>query len=100
MSKVALPRSCAPKVTLEVLKTYAAASGDYNPIHQDEAVAKAMGLPGVIAHGMLVAAWLTDYAWTQARKHVHAEAKIRKVQFRFRAMTVLGDALELEGDHE
>lgn len=31
---------------------YANASGDQNPIHQDEATALAVGLPGVIAHGM------------------------------------------------
>lgn len=31
---------------------YAAVSGDQNPIHQDEAIARAVGLPGVIAHGM------------------------------------------------
>ena len=32
---------------------YANASGDQNPIHQDEAFAKSVGLPDVIAHGML-----------------------------------------------
>jgi len=35
------------------LLAYAAASGDGNLIHQDEAVARSVGLPGVIAHGML-----------------------------------------------
>ena len=35
------------------LLAYAHASGDMNPIHQDEAVAKSVGLPDVIAHGML-----------------------------------------------
>jgi acyl dehydratase len=35
------------------LVAYAHASGDMNPIHQDEAVAKSVGLPDVIAHGML-----------------------------------------------
>ncbi|TIC89310.1 acyl dehydratase [Nocardioides sp. GY 10113] len=34
------------------LVAYAAASGDHNPIHQDEEIALAVGLPGVIAHGM------------------------------------------------
>ncbi len=34
------------------LVRYANASGDQNPIHQDEAAALAVGLPGVIAHGM------------------------------------------------
>jgi len=50
------------------LVAYAAASGDPNPIHQDEAVAQAVGLPGVIAHGMYtlalaaraVAVWTDD----------------------------------------
>lgn len=39
-------------VTRADLVRYAAASGDHNPIHQDEDVARAVGLPGVIAHGM------------------------------------------------
>jgi acyl dehydratase len=34
------------------LVRYAEASGDHNPIHLDEAAAKAAGLPDVIAHGM------------------------------------------------
>ena len=39
-------------VTRADLVRYAAASGDDNPIHQDEEVARSVGLPGVIAHGM------------------------------------------------
>ena len=39
-------------VTRADLVRYAAASGDHNPIHQDEDVARSVGLPGVIAHGM------------------------------------------------
>lgn len=35
------------------LRAYASASGDHNPIHHDDAIAHAVGLPGVIAHGML-----------------------------------------------
>lgn len=34
------------------LVRYAGASGDFNPIHWDEAFATEVGLPGVIAHGM------------------------------------------------
>ena len=34
------------------LVRYAAASGDFNPIHWNERFATAVGLPGVIAHGM------------------------------------------------
>ena len=39
-------------ITRADLVRYAGASGDHNPIHQDEAVAASVGLPGVIAHGM------------------------------------------------
>ena len=35
------------------LLAYADASGDHNPIHRDDAAAQAVGLPGVLAHGML-----------------------------------------------
>ena len=37
----------------DTLVRYAAASGDFNPIHYNDAVAAQVGLPGVIAHGML-----------------------------------------------
>src|SRR5687767_14271376 len=39
-------------ITRADLVRYAEASGDHNPIHQDEEVARSVGLPGVIAHGM------------------------------------------------
>jgi acyl dehydratase len=49
-----------------MLKAYADASGDQNPIHQNEDFAKAVGLPNVIAHGMLTMAlvgkYVTDFA--------------------------------------
>ena len=39
-----------------MLKAYADASGDQNPIHQNEEFAISVGLPNVIAHGMLTMA--------------------------------------------
>jgi len=41
------------QLTRADLRAYAEASGDANPIHLDEAVARSVGLPDVIAHGML-----------------------------------------------
>lgn len=41
------------KVTRDSLVRYAGASGDFNPIHYRDDVAKSVGLPGVLAHGML-----------------------------------------------
>jgi acyl dehydratase len=43
------------------LKEYADASGDQNPIHQDEEFALSVGLPNVIAHGMLTMALVGKY---------------------------------------
>ena len=42
------------RITRDDLRAYAEASGDANPIHLDPAAAAAAGLPGTIAHGMLV----------------------------------------------
>jgi acyl dehydratase len=43
------------------LKQYADASGDQNPIHQNEEFAVSVGLPNVIAHGMLTMALVGKY---------------------------------------
>ncbi|WP_129665388.1 MaoC family dehydratase [Phytoactinopolyspora endophytica] len=52
-------------ITRENLVRYAGASGDFNPIHWNDRVAKSVGLPGVLAHGMLTMALagrlLTDW---------------------------------------
>jgi acyl dehydratase len=40
------------RVTRADLVRYAGASGDFNPIHYSDRVARSVGLPGVIAHGM------------------------------------------------
>ena len=55
-------------LTRESLVRYAGASGDFNPIHYRDDVAAAVGLPGVLAHGMLtmglavgtIESWLGD----------------------------------------
>ena len=44
------------------LGRYAAATGDHNPIHTDHTAARAAGLPGVVAHGLLLAAWFFQAA--------------------------------------
>lgn len=56
------------EITRDSLVRYAGASGDFNPIHYRDDVAQAVGLPGVLAHGMLtmgisispVIEWLGD----------------------------------------
>jgi len=39
--------------TKEQIAAYAEAGGDHNPIHLDDGFARSVGLPGVIAHGLL-----------------------------------------------
>lgn len=64
-------------VTRADLVAYAAASGDQNPIHQDEQIALAVGLPGVIAHGMFTLALMARAVadWTGDAEVVQIGAK-------------------------
>jgi acyl dehydratase len=64
-------------VTRAELVAYAEASGDHNPIHQDEQVATAVGLPGVIAHGMYTLALAARAVahWTGEAEVVQLGAK-------------------------
>ena len=41
------------------IKAYADASGDHNPLHQDDVFAQSVGFPGIIAHGMFSMAQVT-----------------------------------------
>jgi len=64
-------------VTRADLVAYAEASGDHNPIHQDEDVARSVGLPGVIAHGMYTLALVGRAVaeWTGGAEVVDLGAK-------------------------
>jgi acyl dehydratase len=87
-----------PKFTREQLKAYADASGDFNPIHQDDEAAQKIGLPGIIVHGMLSAAYMAE----RAEKFVREECGrpdwiLEKFQSRFKAIAYPGDALTVTG---
>src|SRR5437867_3701074 len=81
-----------PKVVKrEDVKAYADASGDQNPLHQDDNFARSVGFPGIIAHGMFSMAHLTK-AITDWLGDPGALHRI-KVQFRapvFMDETVVG----------
>lgn len=68
-------------VNRSLLKAYADASGDQNPIHQNEEFAVSVGLPNVIAHGMLTMAlvgkYVTDWAGGSS-KVTHFSARFIK----------------------
>lgn len=75
------------------IKAYADASGDQNPIHQDDEIARSVGLPGVIAHGMLnyglMSRALTDWLGDPAR--------LRRLSVRFSTMVQPGDTVTCRG---
>ncbi|MDQ6600467.1 MaoC/PaaZ C-terminal domain-containing protein [Bacillus salipaludis] len=78
-----------PPVTKVQLVKYAGASGDFNPLHTDDAFAQSIGMPGVIAHGMLVMGFLGEYVMQLAGK----TAETTNFRMRFGAMTKPGDQI-------
>ncbi len=73
--------------TRDSLVRYAGASGDFNPIHYRDDVAAAVGLPGVLAHGML-----TMGAAVQPVVDWAGPARIRDYQVRFTRPVVVDPA--------
>jgi acyl dehydratase len=76
-------------VKREDVKAYADASGDQNPLHQDDAFARSVGFPGIIAHGMFsmahVAKAVTDWLGDPgALKSIHVQ---------FRAVVFMDETL-------
>jgi acyl dehydratase len=75
---------------------YAGASGDFNPIHIDEAYAQSAGLPGRILHGL----------WTMAQvARANTEAgggpeSLKRLSVQFRGMGMLGEPIVVSGTVE
>lgn len=93
-----VPAVAQATITREALRAYAEASGDHNPIHLDEEVAKKMGLPGIIAHGMLTAAFVAERARRfMDEKGLAGSYVLESYQNRFRAMTLVGDLISIGG---
>jgi acyl dehydratase len=76
-------------ITRELIRAYAEASGDFNPIHLDDKVAREAGLPSVIAHGML-AMCLT---MRLIREWFSTRARLSYIKVRFAEMVFPGDEL-------
>jgi acyl dehydratase len=96
-----VPFKLAGVITLDWLKEFARVSGDHNPIHQDESVAKAMGLPGVIAHGMLISSLIHSRALEAIMDYRELRGfHIASSKTRFKAMTLLGDEVSVGGHWE
>ena len=80
----------------DTLVAYAAASGDQNPIHQDEQFARSVGLPDVIAHGM----WTMGAAGSVVEEWAGDGGRVVEFGTRFTKPVVVpqdGGAIEVGG---
>jgi acyl dehydratase len=80
-------------VTREDVKAYADASGDQNPLHQDDAFARSVGFPGVVAHGMFTMAHLASclVRW------LGEPAALKRLRVQFRAPVFMGETIVAGG---
>ncbi len=72
---------------------YAAASGDFNPIHVDPAVGRQAGYPGAILQGMCTMAWFTE----ACVRYFEDPGRIRRVRARFSRPVNVGDVVTFQG---
>jgi acyl dehydratase len=70
------------------IAAYAEASGDHNPIHLDRVFARSVGLPGVVAHGLLQMGILAVVAEQAA-----GGRPLRRLTCRFAGVVVPGDTV-------
>ena len=81
--------------TREQIRAYAEASGDHNPIHLDDEFARQVGLPGVIAHGMLQMGLMANLAVEAAGGDPR---RVKRLGCRFAAMVLPGDRVTFSGE--
>jgi 3-hydroxybutyryl-CoA dehydratase len=81
------------RLSQEAIDRYAEATGDYNPIHTDEAFARATPFGGTIAHGMLVLASISEM---MARAFAEDWLSGGRLKIRFKAPARPGDTLTAE----
>jgi acyl dehydratase len=83
----------AKVVKREDVKAYADASGDQNPLHQDDDFARSVGFPGIIAHGMFSMAHLAKAVKDWAGN----PAALRSLSVQFRAVVYMDETLVAKG---
>ena len=81
-------------ITQERLTAYAAASGDDNPLHLDEGFAAGTRFGGIIAHGMLTLAFISEMMTAHLGERWLAGGSLRA---RFKGAAYLGDQVETWG---
>jgi acyl dehydratase len=83
----------AKVVKREDVKAYADASGDQNPLHQDDSFAQSVGFPGIIAHGMFSMAHLTK----SLKDWAGSPAALKSINVQFRAVVFMDETLVAKG---
>lgn len=89
--------SLTKHITQQQIDAYADVSGDHNPIHLDPEVARAVGLDGTIAHGMLSMAFLGQMLTDWLSEQGASSGWVRRLRVRFQAMVRPGDTLTCHG---
>jgi acyl dehydratase len=80
-------------VRREDVKAYADASGDQNPLHQDDAFAQSVGFPGIIAHGMFSMAHVTK----AVTDWLGDPGALKRMHVQFRAVVFMDETLVARG---
>jgi acyl dehydratase len=75
------------------VKAYADASGDQNPLHQDDDFARSVGFPGIIAHGMFSMAHLVK----ALKDWVGNPSDVKSISVQFRAVVYMDETLVAKG---
>ena len=81
-------------VRREDVKAYADASGDQNPLHQDDAFARMVGFPGIIAHGMFTMAHLV----TTLSNWLGDPGALESIEVQFRAVVYMDETITAHGE--
>ena len=84
-------------VTQEQIDAYADVSGDHNPIHINPEAARAVGLDGTIAHGMLNMAFVGQMLTDWLSRQPAASGWVSRLRVRFQAMVRPNDTLDCYG---
>ena len=87
-----LPSRTFGPVTITDIVRYQFASGDMNPMHRDDIMARSVGYPEAFGVGMLNAGYLATYC-----TDLFGTDTVRRFRTRLRGLVWRGDTLQAEG---
>jgi acyl dehydratase len=81
-------RRFGPLTRTDIVR-YQGASGDFNPMHHDDEMARAAGYPGAFSVGMLAGGWMAAHC-----TELYGERNVREFSVRFHSIVYPGAVLE------